>query len=134
MIDGSQEISSPFVELVRSSDSFVLPQVRCVQAHCLWVSSSQSFSYPSIMKSLSITEFQISSTKSKRVSEHPSHESLVKVNIKVIWSCGSWSLEIWESNKSSEKSETDRFSSSNNFVMIINVPEVKIKRLWVMLD
>ena len=119
---------------MRSIDTLVLPQVACVKCFALWVSSSKSLSNPGVVKSLSISELVITECSSNSHTEDGSVESLMQVNVEVVWLASSRSEEVRQAQCSSDGSECKGFDASRDLEVIINVKEVNSECLWVVLD
>ena len=134
LIKSNQINSDPSVVLLRSMDSLVLPKVFNVQSFALWVSSSKSLGNPGVVESLSVSELLEAECCSNGGTSHCSVETLVQVNVEVVWLASSGSEKVRQAQSSTDDGESNSFGTSRDFVVVIKVKEVNEEELWVVLD
>jgi hypothetical protein len=119
---------------VGSSDTLVLPQVTGGEVLGLWISSSESLSDPSVVQLLSVAELHEADTSSDESTEDNSAEALMQVNVEVVWSSFLATHEVGECEPSSHGGEDEGLGATSELVVVVDVEEAQVERLWVVLD
>ena len=105
-----------------------------MQAFGLGVSSSKSLGHPSVVKSLSVSEFLEAESSSERSSKHESPEAHMRVGVEVVRSSSGLSHIVLESDHASDDGEGGSFDSPGDIEVVAQVEEVKVEELGVVLN
>jgi len=89
-------LSSPLIELMGGRNSLVLPEALGTKSLCFWVSSSESFSNPGVVKPLPVSKLNITKAQSETSSKKCSAEALMEIVVKVVGSLSSGSCKVEE--------------------------------------
>ena len=128
--------SVPSVEIVGSNNVLEFPERSfvVVEVHAFGVTSAESFSNPSVMESLSVTETLVAEGNTEGETEHnsSSHSHVVSVEVKLTGSSEASVVAV--RNASTDSGETERSGTSEHVVHVGSVEELHVEVVGVVLD